>query len=246
MPVAASAREIVMRDGARRAAAVRNAGIQPVTKARPVNVVPAKPKLRRAEKVEGNRRSLFRAAAQVVGSVGYTEASIAAITQAAGLAQGTFYRYFESRQDLFNRLLPYVGQNLVNFLAERVAGSKDIFEVEEKAISGSFDFLAENPGFYRILNEAEFAAPQAYEEHFQNLVTRFLASLERSRRGKQLKGYKPEELETLVYMLMAMRSYIHLRYGKGEGGIGKRLPDTVRTTYMKFLRGGLSYGSTDK
>jgi len=199
-----------------------------------------KTKLSRVEKVEGNRRALFRAAAEVVGNVGYTEASITSITQAAGLAQGTFYRHFESRQELFDRLLPYVGQNLINYLAERIKGSKDIVEVETRAISASFDFLAENPGFYRILNEAEFAAPKAFEEHFNNLVGRFRASLERSRRSGELKGYKPDELETLAYMLMAMRSYIHLRYGKDANGIARRLPEKVLRTYLKFLRGGLS------
>jgi AcrR family transcriptional regulator len=199
-----------------------------------------KPKLRRAEKVEENLRALFRAAAKVVGEVGYTAASIASITQAAGLAQGTFYRYFDSRQDLFDQLLPHVGQDLVEFLGKRVTGAEDIYEVESRALRASFDYLLDNPGFYRILNEAEFAAPKAYELHFQNLVKRFQASLERSRRNGQLRGYKPEELETLAYMLMAIRGYIHYRYGKAPTGESVPIPEAVIKTFLKFLQGGLN------
>jgi AcrR family transcriptional regulator len=199
-----------------------------------------KPKLRRAEKVEENLRALFRAAAKVVGDVGYTAASIASITQAAGLAQGTFYRYFDSRQDLFDQLLPHVGEDLVEFLSKRVTGAEDIYEVESKALRASFDYLLDNPGFYRILNEAEFAAPKAYESHFRNLVKRFQASLERSRRNGQLRGYRPEELETLAYMLMAIRGYIHYRYGKASTGENVPIPEAVIKTFLKFLRGGLN------
>ena len=52
----------------------------------------------------------------VVGEQGYAGASIALITQRAGLAQGTFYLYFDSREDLFDQLLPEVGQELLDFL----------------------------------------------------------------------------------------------------------------------------------
>jgi AcrR family transcriptional regulator len=211
----------------------------PVRRPLPKKAKP-KPKLRRAEKVEENLRALFRAAATVVGEVGYTAASVASITQAAGLAQGTFYRYFDSRQDLFDQLLPHVGQDLVEFLGKRVTGAEDIYEVESRALRASFDYLLDNPGFYRILNEAEFAAPKAYELHFQNLVKRFQASLERSRRNGQLRGYKPEELETLAYMLMAIRGYIHYRYGKAPTGENAPIPEAVIKTFLKFLQGGLN------
>jgi AcrR family transcriptional regulator len=199
-----------------------------------------RPKLRRAEKAEVNLRALFRAAATVVGEVGYTAASIASITQAAGLAQGTFYRYFESRQDLFDQLLPHVGEDLIEFLGKRVTGAEDIYEVESRALRASFDYLLDNPGFYRILNEAEFAAPKAYESHFRNLVKRFRASLERSQRSGQLRGYKPAELETLAYMLMAIRGYMHYRYGKTSTGESAPIPEAVINTFLKFLRGGLN------
>jgi AcrR family transcriptional regulator len=58
------------------------------------------------------RRALLQAAAEVVGEVGYADASISSITQRCGIAQGTFYNYFKSRQDLFDQLLPDVGSGM--------------------------------------------------------------------------------------------------------------------------------------
>lgn len=200
---------------------------------------PRKKKLRRAEKAMENRNALLRAAAKVVAKYGYAEASIARITQDAGLAQGTFYLYFDSRQDLLDQVLPYVGEDLFAYIRRRVSGARDALDVEEKSFRAAFDYLHDNPGFYRTLNEAEFAAPKGFNSHFQNAAKRYVSSLERSRRQGELGGYRPRELEVIAYMLMAIRFYIYLRFVKDSGGKTVRLPNWVVKTYMKFVRNGL-------
>lgn len=197
-----------------------------------------KPKKTRAEKSEENRRALMKAAADVVGELGYRDASVARITQKAGLAQGTFYLYFESRQDLFDQLLPHMGEDLLDYLAARVEGAEGIMDVEERGFRGFFEFLQQNPSFFRVLNEAEVSAPKAYEEHFSNLRSRYLDSLTRSQESGEITCYTRDELEVLVYMLMAARSYLYLRYSKDQTG-PKPIPDWVVKTFLKFVRGGL-------
>jgi len=202
---------------------------------------PKKAKKTRAEKSAENRLALLHAAAEVVGELGYGGASIARITQRAGLALGTFYLYFESQQDLFDQLLPNLGGELLNYLAKKVQGANNILGVEEAGFRGFFEFLRMNPAFFRILNEAEVAAPLAYETHFSLLRARYIESLERSWRKGELPDFRPEELEVLVYMLMAARSYLYLRYSKGEDG-PKPMPEWVVGTFVKFVRGGLLQG----
>jgi AcrR family transcriptional regulator len=190
---------------------------------------------RRAEKSEKNRRALLQGAAEVVGEQGYAGASIALITQRAGLAQGTFYLYFTSREDLFNQLLPEIGQELLAFLGDRVHGAKDILEIEERAFRASCEFLATHPGFYRILNEAEAVAPKAYEKHFNNIARRYLQALKRAHAEGGVRGYTEREIEVLVYMLMGARSYINVRYGKELAG-RKQVPKWIVDAYMKVVR----------
>lgn len=196
-------------------------------------------KLRRAEKAMENRRALLRAASKVVARYGYAEASVARITQEAGLAQGTFYLYYNTRQDLLDEVLPFTGEQLSDFIRQRVKGAEDAFDVEELSFRAAFDYLQRNPGFYRMLNEAEFSAPRGFKAQFDNAASRYLASLKRSKDRGELRGYEPRELEVLAYILMGIRFYIYLRFVKAEAGKTLRLPDWVVKTYMKFIRNGL-------
>lgn len=199
---------------------------------------PDKPKISRAERVKENRRALIKAATEIVGERGYEETSVARITERAGLAHGTFYRYFESRQDLFDQLLPNVGDDLIDFLKARVSGARNLMDVEERGLRGFFDFLLENPGFYRLLNEAEIAAPSAFDQHISNLSHHYVASLKRSQMQGELSGYETEELEILAFVLMAARFYLYLRFAKTSTG-PRPIPDRVVETYMKFITHGL-------
>jgi AcrR family transcriptional regulator len=192
----------------------------------------------RSERVKANRRALVQAAAEIVGERGYEATSIAKITERAGLAHGTFYRYFESRQDLFDQLLPDIGDELIDFLKGRASGASNLMDVEERGLRGFFDFLLENPGFYRLLNEAEVAAPSAFEHHISNLGAHYVAALERSRTRGELLGFEPHELEVLAFVLMAARFYIYLRFAKTPAG-PQPIPDWVVDTYMKFIAHGL-------
>ena len=70
---------------------------------------PQRAKKTRAQKSVEARAALLQAAAEIVGEYGYADASITRITQRANLAQGTFYNYFASRQDIFDELLPVLG-----------------------------------------------------------------------------------------------------------------------------------------
>jgi AcrR family transcriptional regulator len=155
------------------------------------------------------------------------------------MAQGTFYLYFSSRQSLFDELLPHVGKDMLHFVGSRVAGAQDILEMEERGFRAFFEFLGPNPGFFRILNEAEVAAPKAHEEHFRRTVSHFVHAIEAAMQAGQVRNFKRSEIETLVYVLMAARSYLYMRYVKGQGA-GARLPEKVIKTYMRLVRSGLN------
>src|SRR5215210_140777 len=99
------------------------------------------------ERTEEIRNKIFAAAATVVGRYGYADASISRITEEAGVAQGTFYLYFESRQHMFDQLLPHVGAEMVAYIGQKVAGAKTFLEVEERGFRAFFDYLRTTPGF---------------------------------------------------------------------------------------------------
>lgn len=195
---------------------------------------------KRRQNTERIRRALFDAAARVVGEFGYAEASIARITEAAGVAQGTFYNYFASRQDLLNQLLPALGEEMLAHIATEVRGISGEVEREERRFAAFFGFLQQRPAFFRILNEAELFAPQGFRQHFENIAEGYLAALHHAHARGALPGFTEEELEPLVFLLMAMRSYTSMRYAYTEGGQARRPPDALWSAYAKLMRHGLT------
>lgn len=197
-----------------------------------------KEKLTRKDHAEKILQSIFAAALKVVGEHGYGDASISRITDEAGIAQGTFYLYFDSRQALFDQLLPHAGREMLLFVGNRVRGAESFYEVEERGFRAFFAYVAENPGFMRVLNEAEAFAPLAFKKYFQLLTHVYKKSLKRSVDKGEIRHFDEQELVTLSYMLMAMRPYLYLRYVKSDAK-PKKIPEAVVETFMKVLRGGI-------
>jgi AcrR family transcriptional regulator len=197
-----------------------------------------KRKLKRAEKADANRRALFDAAAEVVGILGYADASIARIAERAGLAQGTFYLYFESRQELFDQLLPRVGEMMLDRVRESIRGARDFFEIEERGLTAFFNFLVENPGFFRILYETDPVSPIAGERHINLLVQKYTRVVDRALKERQIRPLSTVETDVLIYLIMGARDYLskYLRRGKSNPEVKtKRIVDA----YMSILRYGI-------
>lgn len=192
----------------------------------------------RNERAARTRDQLMVSAARVVGEHGYRDASIQRITAAAGMAQGTFYLYFESRQALFDELLPHFGLHMLERVRECAHGAEGFFEVEEIGVRAVFAYLFENPWFWRVLNEAEVEAPSAWARHHFQVKDRYLKFLKRAYAEGELSSYAEEELGTLVYLLIAARDYLYIRHLSNPKD-DKAIPDSVIKTYIQFLRHGL-------
>ena len=227
-----------------------NESIQTRTKKEtaPLRTDKRRPRKSRIEQSELIRGRLFKAAADVVGKVGYAAASIALITQKAGVAQGTFYNYFESRQDLLDRLLPALGDQMLAHVRKCALGGHNFAELEERSFQGFFSYLRETPAFLRILNEGENYAPVGYKRYFETLTKGYVKFLQRSLRNGEFPAYGEGELEAIAFILISARSYLPVRFagkngkngknGKGDKG-DRDLPIWLVKTYMKFVRYGL-------
>lgn len=180
------------------------------------------------------KRRLFDAARRIVGELGYAEASVARITELAGVAQGTFYNHYPNRQALLDSLLPVLGMEMARYIQDRTEMITPEAARENARFRSFFDYLRENPGFLRILNEAEFAAPEAYRRHIANMAAPYQRILARARDRGELAGYSDAELETIVHILMGARSYLSQRYGSAEA-----IEEHVFSAYARLLGGGL-------
>src|SRR6185295_1777958 len=180
---------------------------------------------------------IFDGAAKMVGKYGYAEASVARITEEAGVAQGTFYNHVENRQELLDQLLPKIGIDMVLFIRERT-GSAQAARQEIERFSAFFDFIREVPEFLRILNEAEFFAPIGYQKHLDNISTAYVRILRRARQAGAIDGFSDEEFEAIVHMFMGARGYLSRRYSYADGAV-TAVPYHVISAYEKLITRGL-------
>ncbi|UFX47660.1 TetR/AcrR family transcriptional regulator [Bradyrhizobium sp. 41S5] len=200
-------------------------------------------KLNRVERNAWTKQKIFDAATKVVGKYGYAEASVARITEAAGVAQGTFYNHFENRQELLDQLLPKIGLDMVRFIHARTGTANEAWQEVER-FSAFFDFIREVPEFLRILNEAEFFAPIGYQKHFDNISSAYVRILQRARAAGATNTFSDEEFEAIVQVLMGARGYLSRRYSYSEQGV-TAVPDYVITAYQKLVTRGL-FSTSDK
>ena len=114
----------------------------------------------------GARRGskLLDAAEQVFAELGYHEASIVKITEAAGVAQGTFYLYFASKKDVLRRARPRPQPPRPARDGRAVAeGNDPRSSTSCSASRATSAFAAEHPGLYRIIRQAEFVSPEIFK-----------------------------------------------------------------------------------
>ena len=194
-------------------------------------------KLNRVERNAWTKRRIFDAATTIVGKYGYAEASVARITEEAGVAQGTFYKHFENRQELLDQLLPKIGIDMVRFIRERT-GTAHAAREEIERFSAFFDFIREVPEFLRILNEAEFFAPIGYQKHLDNISSAYTRILQRARQAGEIEDFSDAEFEAIVHMFMGARGYLSRRYSYAGSDV-TAVPDHVISAYRKLVTRGL-------
>lgn len=199
---------------------------------------------KREKKARETKEAIFTAAAKVVGRVGYAKASMAAIAAEANVSYGRIYLYFENQQDLFNKLLPHIGEAMLNYIAEKTRQGKTTAERERLGIEANLHYVHTHPELHRVLNEAAFFAPESYRAYFKRMVESYQRSLLKGILNNELTHYSAEETETLALMFIGAREYILQHYTVQDGVIEKP-PIEVQRTYLKAYALALGFDPSE-
>jgi AcrR family transcriptional regulator len=180
------------------------------------------------------RQRLLDAAEHVFGRDGFHRASIVEITREAGVAQGTFYLYFTSKESLFVELVRTMGHDMRHRLHDAAAGVADRAQAEEAGFRAFFEFVAEHPNMYRIVRECEFVAPEEFRAWHARLAERYVASLRAAAEDGQVRDM---DFEIAAYCLMGMGDFLGMRLVLWEGR--RQVPAHALDTLMEIVRHGV-------
>ena len=181
----------------------------------------------------------MEAAIAVVSEEGYAAATVQKMTRRADIANGTFYNYFKNQQDIFDQLLPFLGERLMAHVRAKIDPALTGPARERDRFIAYFDFCRRNPGFLRILNEAEVFAPVAYHRHVRSMYEGYLKSLQRSKDRHEISDYKGDDLGPVVFMLMGIRSYMTMLYQYKYIERSTYSVEALADIYERFVRSGL-------
>ena len=160
------------------------------------------------------RERLVAAAESVFAELGYPEASIVKITEAAGVAQGTFYLYFSSKQEIFEEVVRDLNRRVRHAMAEGSARGSTRAESELLGFKGYFEFAAQHGALYRIIRQAEFVSPQTLHDHYETIATGYVAALNR----RWTAARSQIDPEVLAWALMGMGELLGMRGIVWDGG----------------------------
>jgi AcrR family transcriptional regulator len=165
----------------------------------------------RTERGRRTQRAILDAAAAEFGERGFHESSIVSITIRAGVALGSFYTYFESKEALFKALVADMSGRVRDHVAPVLAQhSGGAIEAEGAALEAFLRFAREHKEIYRIIDEAEFVAPEDWRAHYLNTAARILERLQAARAKGEL-GVEPSEAH--AWAIMGMNVFLGLRFG---------------------------------
>lgn len=96
------------------------------------------------------------AAARVIASKGLNGATMQAIADAAGIAKGTIYLYFQSRKELVERTADHAFSQILEMTREILASDAPVRERLRRMISNQISYFEERRDFFRLYQSVRF------------------------------------------------------------------------------------------
>ena len=175
----------------------------------PIGKTADKAKAPRTSRGERTRRKLLDAAAVEFGEKGFHEASITGITGRAGTALGSFYTYFDSKDEIFRSLVRDMSDQVRQHAGGSISEGMGAIDTERAALAAFLEFARDHKEIYRIIDEAEFADPESYRKHYETTAQRILGRL---RAGAETGEIRSDVEEADAWALMGMNVFLGLRF----------------------------------
>lgn len=176
------------------------------------------------------RQNLLEAAERVFAELGYHDASIVKITEAAGVGQGTFYLYFGGKKQIFEELVLDLNTRVRHAMTEAADGGTTRAERELLGFGAFFRFTAEHPALYRIIRQAEFVSPETLQLHYERLTEGYVTGLRQAMDAGEIAEGDPE---VLAWSLMGIGELVGMRWILWNGST--EMPEQVFDELARIL-----------
>jgi AcrR family transcriptional regulator len=180
------------------------------------------------------RTSIMQAALDEFADKGFHPATIDSIAERAGIAKGTVYRYFKTKEALFNALKEDTITEFVELARKDLSREKDVLSIIESVIRIYLGFFEKNSAFYKVIVQEHRDFGREFSEKFINELILALPGLKRrcwqaSRTGR----LKQMNYFTVFYGIIGFLNGVIQRW-LHEGGEGSLLDEIETVKELLF------------
>ena len=178
---------------------------------------------------------LLSAAEELFGERSYRRTSVADICARAGIATGSFYAHFSSKNDIFAAVVRQINADLRAAMRLAIETAPERQRDRERAAFGAFfQMLSKRPWIDRIVRESEFVDPGLFREYYERLARGYARGVRRAQlAGDVDPDYDPE---VIAYMYTGIGNFVGMRWADWTAG-GQVPPDVLEDMLSVLARG---------
>ncbi|MEQ8746321.1 TetR/AcrR family transcriptional regulator [Pyruvatibacter sp.] len=163
-------------------------------------------------KRERTLAALLDAAVDVIGRKGMEAAKISDMTTAAGLANGTFYNYFQSKEEILHKVALDLAIEVSRRLDDQMTGINDGPTRVVTATSGFVDLVLNSPDWAAILLDAQEYVSTPPEGAFQHLIADLTRGVEQEVFSTQIDAFTLSQIVALIGAAI----HFQLKHGRDQ------------------------------
>lgn len=114
---------------------------------------------------------------KLFGEKGFYKTGVADIVRESGLAVGTFYSHFESKESFLDTLVLRLGERTRHYLSAQVSGQGNRLEQEIAGMWYFLNYFHDHLEYYSIVREAEFIAREMVNRYYDAFEKGYMKNL---------------------------------------------------------------------
>ena len=199
-----------------------------------------KPDGKRERNKVANRTAILDAARKCFLQQGYDAVTIRDVVRLSGLAAGTFYNYFRTKEELLRALIETRVEAVTSELGELRRRARNLQEFLHGAYLAGFTIVAAEPVLYNLMLRNEPAVRALYKESVLGVSVR---ALKEDLRDAMTRGIMPRmDIDYLAAALFGAGYEMGRVLAENPG----RDPRTVADFITRLFMGGIVAFTSDK
>lgn len=157
-------------------------------------------------KTQKTYNKIIKHAKKEFSNRGYSNTSIHSIAKKAGLSVGCLYKYFSSKDELYQFIISSEQRKIKQYLNDAIRNVEKREEKEKEGLRAWLYYVRDNPGVYRLIWETLFIDQKAFDEYYYKFAKSYQRRLEQSD-----EPINTPDLFNLSYALVGISNFLGIR-----------------------------------